>query len=74
MANGNEPVKKYRIGFITASIWKNKSGDSTFYNVTLQSRYKDESGEWQDATSLSHSDLLNAAAVLTKAERWIAEQ
>lgn len=69
-----EPIKRFRIGYLTAAVWKNKSGDSTFYNVTLQARYKDEQGEWQDSTSLAHHDLLNAAKVLTRAEAWISEQ
>jgi hypothetical protein len=71
---GTEPVKRFRIGYLTAAIWKNRSGDNTFYNVTLQSRYKDDDGQWQDSASLSHHDLLNAAKVLTRCEAWIAEQ
>jgi hypothetical protein len=69
-----EPVRRFRIGFVSASVWKNKSGDSTFYNVTLQVRYKDDNGEWQDSNSLSTDQLLNAAKVLTRAEQFISEQ
>lgn len=73
MAN-QEPVKRFRIGLLTASVWKNKSGDTTFFNVTLQARYKDDNGDWQDSQSLSHDQLLNAAKVLARAEEWISAQ
>jgi hypothetical protein len=69
-----EPVKRFRIGFVTVAVWKNNSGDSTFYNVTLQVRYKDEAGDWQDSKSLSTDQLLNAAKCLQRAEAWISEQ
>lgn len=69
----NEPVKRFRIGLVTAAVWKNKPGDTVFYNVTLQARYKDGE-EWKDSNSLSTDQLLNAAKVLTRAEAYIAEQ
>lgn len=70
----NEPIKRFRIGLVTAAVWKNKPGDTVFYNVTLQARYKNDGGEWQDSNSLSTDQLLNAAKVLTRAEAYIAEQ
>ena len=39
MAKGNPPDAKFRIGFVTASVWKNDSG---FYSVTLQRSYKED--------------------------------
>ena len=64
-----KPAKKFRIGFVTVTVWKNDS----FYNVTLARSYKD-GDEWKDGDSLGHGDLLNAARALTRAEQWIAEQ
>jgi len=65
----NQPASKFRIGFVTATVWKNDS----FYSVELSKAYK-EDDEWKDTNSLSHGDLLNAAKALERAEGWIAEQ
>jgi hypothetical protein len=69
--DNNPPVTKFRVGFVTASVWKNDQG---FYSVTLQRSYKNDSDEWQNAESLGHGDLLNAAKVLERAEHWIAQR
>ena len=69
----NAPVNQFRIGFVTANVWENSSGDRTFYNVTLTRTYKD-GGEYKQTDSLSQGDLLNCAKVLERAEAWIAEQ
>jgi hypothetical protein len=71
MADSNAPVAKFRVGFVTASVWKN---DNSFYSVTLQRSYKDDRGEWQNADNFSHGDLLCAAKVLERAENWIASR
>ncbi len=69
MANGKQPAAKYRVGYVTATVWRN----GEFYNVDLSKAYKDN-GEWKDTSSLGHGDLLNAAKCLERAERFIAEQ
>jgi hypothetical protein len=69
----NTPVKRFRIGFVTASIFKNDNGERNFYSVTLQRSWKDDD-EWRNSGSMGHADLLNAACVLTRAEQWIGEQ
>lgn len=65
----SKPVARFRIGFVTASVWENDK----FYNVTLTRSYKD-GNEYHDTDSLGAGDLLNAAKVLQRAEAWIAEQ
>lgn len=70
----DKPAKKFRIGFLTATVWKNETADNNaFYTVELTRRYKSE-GEWHDGNGLGHADLLNAVRMLTRAEAWIAEQ
>ena len=66
----NEPAAKFRIGYVTATVWHNDN----FYSVNLSKSYKDNDGNWQDNGSLNHADLLNAAEVLRKAEAWISAQ
>tara|TARA_R110002049_G_scaffold137804_1_gene297844 strand:- start:149 stop:349 length:201 start_codon:yes stop_codon:yes gene_type:complete len=64
-----QPATKFRIGYITATVWRN--GD--FYNVDLSRTYKD-GDEYKETSSLGHHDLLNASKVLQRAESWIASQ
>ena len=61
------PVRRFRVGNVTAAVWKNDNG----YSVTLQKSYK-EDDEWKNTISLFHGDILNAMKVLERAERFIA--
>jgi hypothetical protein len=70
MPKSNQPAAKYRLGYVTASVWKSDNG---FFNVTLQRSYK-EGEEWKNSDSLGSGDLLNAAKVLQRAEEFIAQQ
>ncbi len=72
--SGNAPAKKLRIGNVTATIWRNNSGERSFYTVTLAVNYKDSEGNWKAGDNLSHSDLLVAANLLQRANSWIMEQ
>ena len=67
----DKPVKKFRIGFVQAAIWKNDSTNSSFYTVTLQRSYKD-GDEYKNTDQLGAADLLNAAELLKRAEAHIA--
>ena len=71
MAKDNKPAAKFRIGSVTATVWLN---DEKFYNVVLSRSYKDSNDEWAETEQLNHGDLLNAAKVLERAERYIGEQ
>ncbi len=65
----NKPAAKYRLGYVTATVWKN--GD--FYNVVLSRSYK-EGDEWKDTDQLGSGDLMNAVRVLQRAEDFIFSQ
>lgn len=69
MAKGNKPAAKFRIGYVTATVWANES----FFNCEVTKSYK-EGEEWRDTTSLGSGDLLNAMKVLERAEQFIADQ
>ena len=62
-----QPAQKYKLGLVTATIWENDG----FYSVDLSRSYKDRDGEWQSTASFQHSDLLNLAKCLERAEAWI---
>lgn len=68
----NQPVKRFRVGSVTAAVWKNGGNLST----TLQKsfRVKDsDPAEWQNTDTLFHGDILNACKALERAEAFIAE-
>ena len=64
------PIHKWRIGLVTASVWRNSN---RFYTVTLSRSYKD-GDDWKETNGFAHDDLLNVAMVMTRAEAWISAQ
>ena len=70
----NLPVKKFRAGAITATVWDNaaKEGEGTYQTVSFERSYKDKEGAWQRTTSLRMNDLPKASLVLQKAYEFIA--
>ena len=61
------PVRRFRVGNVTAAVWKNDGN----FSVTLQKSYKSDD-EWKNTDSLFHGDILNAMKALERAERFIA--
>lgn len=64
----NQPVKKFRIGLVTATIWQN----GKHYNTVLSKSYKDGE-DWKETDQLGHADLLNGAKLLQRAEEYVGE-
>jgi hypothetical protein len=64
----NQPVAKYRLGYVTATVWLN----GEHYNTVLSKAYKDGE-DWKDTDQLGAGDLLNAAKVLERAEMFISQ-
>ena len=64
-----QPAAKFRLGFVTATIWKN--GD--FYSTVLSRSYKDGE-DWKDTEQLASGDLMDAVRVLQRAEDYISRQ
>ncbi|MBN2052303.1 hypothetical protein JW756_02260 [Candidatus Woesearchaeota archaeon] len=73
----NKPVKKFKAGPISATIWENQGqnqqGQVVSYNsVSFDRNYKDANGEWQHTNSLRMSDLPRAILVLNKTFEFLA--
>ena len=68
MPEGNQPVKRFRVGSVTAAVWKNDGNMS----VTLQKSYKDGE-EWKNTDTLFHGDIPCAVKALERAEAFIAQ-
>ena len=69
MAKANQPAAKFRLGYVTATVWKNDD----FFNVVLARSYKD-GDDWKETDQLNAGDLLNAAKCLERAEAFISGQ
>lgn len=69
MAKGNQPVAKYRLGYVTATIWRNEE----FFNVVLSKSYKDN-GDWKETDQLGAGDLMNSIKVLGMAADFVLAQ
>jgi hypothetical protein len=71
-----QPVKKFRAGGITATLWENKGEfkgqENTFVSVVLRRSYKDKENQWQESDSFRKNDLPKAILVLNKAFEYIA--
>ena len=72
----NTPIKKFKAGAITATIWenqtKNNKGESiTYKSISFDRNYKDANDEWQKTNSLRTNDLPKAALVLNKAYEFL---
>jgi hypothetical protein len=67
-----KPVDEVKFGTIVASIWKNKSKESTYYNVTFTRLYKD-GDNWKRTESFGRDDLLLVAKAADLAHTRIYE-
>jgi hypothetical protein len=66
----SQPAAKYRLGYVTATVWLNDQ----HYNTVISKSYKDADDKWQETDQLGTGDLLNAAKLLQRAEQFISEQ
>lgn len=64
-----QPVAKFRLGNVTATIWHNDK----FYSTVLSKSYKD-GDEWKETDQLGSGDLMNAVRVLQRAEEFVSDQ
>lgn len=70
MAKASQPAAKFRLGYVTATVWLN---NEKHYNTVLSRTYKDGE-EYRETDQLGTADLLNAACLLQRSEDWISKQ
>lgn len=70
MANGNTPAAKFKLGYVSATIWHN---DNKYFNVVVSRSYKD-GNEYKETDQLGSGDVMNAVKVLETAAEWILAQ
>ena len=65
-----KPIKKFFIGDVTTSIWKNEGKNGPLFSVTTKRRYQ-KNGQWKDTASLGRYDLLKSIHLQARALSWI---
>ena len=66
-----QPEKKFNVGLIKATVWKNVSKDGNeFRSVSLNKSYQKD-GEWKNTNSLGVNDVDKAIQVLEEARDFI---
>ncbi|MBI2143626.1 hypothetical protein HYU17_00550 [Candidatus Woesearchaeota archaeon] len=69
------PEKKFRVGGISATVWKGVSDKGTvYYNVQLGRSYKDKDNIWKTTSSLKENDVPKAMVLLQKAYEYVIAQ
>jgi len=66
----NPPVKKFNIGLVQCSIWKNEKDGKTYYNAKIDPRYK-AGADYKTSTSHGTDDLIKIAKVALQAHSEI---
>lgn len=70
-----KPIKQYRSGAISVSIWRQDGERGAFYNATAQRAFKPEGADkWEHTSSFNRDDLMTAAKLLDLAHTWIIRQ
>ena len=69
----NAPLKKFRAGNTTATIWLNegKNGLPPMMSIALERSFKDKNGEWQHTSSFNLNDLPKVALVSMSAYEYL---
>jgi hypothetical protein len=65
------PVATLHDGLRFVKIWERATDNGSFYNVTIERRYKNKDEEWASTRSLNQDDLLAVAELLTQAYKEI---
>lgn len=66
-----KPIKKFRAGLITATIWENeitvKEELQKVKSIVIERSYKDDKDEWRTTTSYNVNDLPKVELVTKQA-------
>lgn len=70
----NKPLATLRDGRLKATIWENTNDQNEVYHtVTLAKTYEDKNGKLRDTHSLSSSEALRGASLLSEAHLHILD-
>lgn len=65
-----QPIKKFRRGDVTGSVWENEKDGEKFYSVSIARNYKQDD-EWKSTNSFSLLSLPRLVSVANLCHEWI---
>ena len=68
-----QPVKQFRIGAISATIWLGSITGPSPIQRTIERSYKDKEGKWQRTSSFELGDLYVVEKLAPQAARFIED-
>ena len=72
--SGNTPLKKFKVGSVNATVWKNKRpmGNRVVdvFSVSLSRNYL-ENGEWKSTSSFGTNDLQKVLLAVGRAQEFL---
>lgn len=69
-----EPVYKLKRGSVEAAVWENHKDGRTWHNVAIYRRYKTDGGQYREAHTYAHADLVQVAKIAEQAEAWLNQR
>jgi hypothetical protein len=69
MTSLKQPLKQFKAGNLSLSVWENTNTQGTLKSFSFQRSYKDEKEEWQHTQTLRPNDLPKLALLLQEAYR-----
>ncbi len=70
MSKRNPPVKKFKVGCVNATIWKNEGDKGPVFSAKFERRYKD-GDEWKSSNSFLLGQLDDVAGAIELAKTYI---
>jgi hypothetical protein len=58
MSDTKKPTAKLQMFPLSSAIWANRTQKGTYYSITFEKSYRDDSGKWQTTGSFAPQDLL----------------
>lgn len=71
MVENTKPVKTYKAGVLSLSLWENEAEEGTFKSFSFNKSYKDKEDKWQQTQILKTSDLPKLKILLDEAYKDI---
>jgi hypothetical protein len=71
--NNQPPIKKFRIGNVSASVWERQTERATFNDVSFQRFYVDKDGQPQSSNSFGLADIGALKLTVEMAEKFLAK-
>jgi hypothetical protein len=69
--NNRPPIKKFRIGNVSASVWERQIDKGTFHDVSFQRFYVDAEQKAQSSNSFGLADVGPLKLVTGMAEKYL---